>query len=791
MARKRTTIDVLRKSNSAGKKKKVTHHDVVGNFDSHGSFSSPSMARSIVVPITVISHMTTIQNMRRLDLLDQLGCIPLHQRLQRLSLLKKIYGCLSTYAKTASLDQIHDKVEVVTNQRTFGILVANLGYELTYSHRHSHRTLHESVANEEEAVEDSICVLVECLEHWYQCHKRYQQYHHQTTELDGAEMDAMMLLSQVLYFATRKQQASQPSQTTPTDTMTALILTTLSCLNAILTWCPIELMSHNDSKSSSANAKSCFEDDLILMLIRLIGASDDDSNNANHRSSSVVSEEAKIKATVAAKARNALGMFRSITHTPTLSSTHHQESISTIRSSEKCQLAWEALNVGKWATKDAIPNQLPATLEGAAIPGHIERKIFYWRCLAQMPQRRKCNGDLLFSLAVVDELAKATLECGSKANNKLASDAADCLSDVAKCCPTVTDCDPSRDPHAPSSTYGLHLSEALLSILTANSTLCVTVKQSALPGLMSLQYLDPIVLTKLLAKVHIPNLLQSLRQVVVQENTVVNSFEDTHCFYGKRSASQAAFDATRLLCYLSCYFNENFDERKQESILAIRNLSAILIHNKKNPCITLEVVRTISQFITKYIHIPKVVGSPSTAVGHDLLSALAHVVLSPPSVMPAAAISIAVQSLWYLSQHPTCHLALVRHSQVLEALIKIAATALSMDEDDSGNNRIIPASGSTSPRPDDVAEEQLDHKMTTSLALEALVRLSSNVVNRRLLAKQVGLLSCLIRWARYNHNSSYWRTLETSHGAEHATSIPGAENRQQLKDCIAHLAAVL
>lgn len=691
------------------KKPKETQSDVLEKYDNHvasaNHWMTPSNASTLhdnMSPISIISNDRHMQGVN--SVLHQLERIPLHQRVQRLCFWKRLQSFLltmPTQEHVRDLEFCCNATEILF-PRVHGMIIINLGSELSVFHQQL------SMGNDViKQMDDNFRVLVGCLGQSYRCLTMMQG----VTTMDARSTEqtnvVMSLLTQVLYMATSENPATS---TTSSTCGASLTLTTLACLDTLLlTPAAMDMMEVDDVSSLT---ESCWEDDLILLLVKLIATSADECNGVK----------------ITNHARNIL---------------HKLGSLTARTSSWKVQVAWEAL-----ATRNTVK----------AVET-MERSIFYWRCLGQI------STDLFYSTDVVGTLLNTVLKHGSMkdgdSNVQLAIDAAECLSDMAKCCERVmTD----------SQLELKSLWEALLAIVTTSSPLSVAVKSWAVSGLTKLVTSHPSQLTKQLSHVPLATLLQSLCKVVQQgEATATCSCRDSLYYFSRRNTLNAKTEATKLLCYVSNYLNQHFQERRQESILAVRYLSAVIIHNK-NATILLEVVQTISQFITDFDHVPKLIDSGST-ISDEILSGLAHVIVSPWSSDNATtknARQTAVLALWKLSQRPTCHLAMVRHSKVLDTLVKEAATySARMD----GGANSIPT---TTP--------------IVNLALETLVQLSSNVVNRRLLAKQVGLLACLIRWARHP-NSNGQHTVQAVISPHPNT--PPSQNRQLLKDCIAHLAAVL
>lgn len=109
---------------------------------------------------------------------------------------------------------------------------------------------------------------------------------------------------------------------------------------------------------------------------------------------------------------------------------------------------------------------------------------------------------------------------------------------------------------------------------------------------------------------------------------------------------------------------------------------------------------------------------------HHFLTSIARVVIN--DFTPTATKYKAIQILWNITQDKANLPIMARTPKVLDALIAVASTA---------NQHAIEAMNNVASK-------------ARQLALETLLKLSELVSNRRILAKQVGLLSCLIRFTR-------------------------------------------
>jgi hypothetical protein len=299
---------------------------------------------------------------------------------------------------------------------------------------------------------------------------------------------------------------------------------------------------------------------------------------------------------------------------------------------------------------------------------------------------QSCSGatKLAQTTGVVDQLRIIALEHGSDLS--LAVQAADCLSSIAENNPSCTS-----------------LIQILLDIMVEAP---MVVRERILPGLCSTHGRDG--LTKLLPwddSERLKRTISSLVEVILVKRKAIDYIENDIQGIVSILLDCMIFDDTRRDLHTTCCVSH----RDWASICTV------LLESEKDPIVHLVVNRLCERFL----------GDRDQLVHHSpqILTGLAEVLQSS---FTAHTTKLTVINCFYeLTQSPgEASILLARQPKVLEAITLTA----SVDSDLATNSHSLTP--------------------TKRLALGTLLSLSKNVRNRRILARQVGVITCLIRYTR-------------------------------------------
>ena len=240
------------------------------------------------------------------------------------------------------------------------------------------------------------------------------------------------------------------------------------------------------------------------------------------------------------------------------------------------------------------------------------------------------------------------------------------------------------------------LTDRLIALVGGGS---LTVRQKAIPGLYSLLQSQPI------SSHHsMGSIITSLAELILQHNGESKS----------NTNDDSCIAATRLLSLMARQLGKQVQWTPQlENCLRI--FASLLRTSNNNKLVRISVDTTLELSCNKTLQRP-------LARQRDLLVAVAHVAANEFSTIEIK--STCIQVLWNLSQETANLPMLARTSEVLEALVVVASSGVDEIDRTSSNYQ------------------------SCRYAVRNLLRLSELVSNRRILAKRVGLLACLIRFTR-------------------------------------------
>lgn len=239
------------------------------------------------------------------------------------------------------------------------------------------------------------------------------------------------------------------------------------------------------------------------------------------------------------------------------------------------------------------------------------------------------------------------------------------------------------------------LTHRLIALVGGGS---LTVKQKAIPGLYSLLQSQPI-----LAHHGMDSLITSLAKLILHYDESESNIDYDSCIA-----------ATRLLSLLARQSGKHV--RWTHELENCVSIFASLLRTSSNyKLVRISVDTTLELSCNKPLQRP-------LARQSDLLVSVAHVAANEFSSIEIKL--KCVQVLWNLAQETSNLPILARTSKVLEAMVVVASTGT------------------------DEADPTSSHYQACRYALRNLLKLSEQVSNRRILAKRVGLLACLIRFTR-------------------------------------------